>query len=63
MNRAIKNKTRGKQSGTLPKLEAPSPGKLVQNFDGRANTNAGSYERKADGETPPHDRLVSWDTK
>ena len=46
-SRSVKNRTRGKQRGDLPKKAAPAPGELVQNYDGRANTNAGEFERNA----------------
>jgi hypothetical protein len=62
-SRSIKNATRGKQYGPLPAKTAPAPGKLVSNYDGRANTNAGSYQRQAGGETPASGRVVAWDTK
>jgi len=46
-SRSIKNKTRGSQKGALPAKPSLGPGQLVSNYDGRANTNAGKYEREA----------------
>ena len=59
-SRSIRNKTRGKQKGTLPPMPKLGPGQLVSNFDGRANTNAGNYERRADGDTEKSGRVVTW---
>lgn len=61
MGRSQTNARRGKKAAqALPKAPKPAPGQLVQNYDGRANTNAGKYERQADGETPTGDRIVKW---
>lgn len=60
MNRAIKNRTRGKQKGAVPGKPKLGPGQLVSNYDGRANLNAGSYERRADGSAEKSGRIVEW---
>lgn len=59
-SRSIKNRTRGNQKGALPAMSKPSPGKLVQNFDGRANTNAGSYQQRMDGDGEPSGHPIYW---
>ena len=45
MNRPLKNRTRGKQRGALPARPKLGPALNVSNYDGRANTAAGTpYE-------------------
>lgn len=46
MSRSLKNTTR-KGARPLPAKPKPAMGQLVANYDGRANTNAGKYERQA----------------
>lgn len=64
-SRSIRNATRGNQIG--PKAEGnggdKGPPDAVDAHDGRANTNAGAYERHADGETPPDGRVLRYDTQ
>ncbi len=60
MNRALKNKTRGKQSGPLPAKAPPSPAQNIQNYDGRANLAAGSFEQQSVRGTPIEGDTVSW---
>lgn len=59
-SRSIKNRTRGKQKGALPPKPKLGPGQLVSNYDGRANTGAGSFERRADNDSEPNGRVVEW---
>ena len=60
MNRALKNKVRGKQSGPIPPKSPPSPAQNIQNFDGRANTNAGAFETQATRGTSEQGQQVNW---
>lgn len=60
MGRSKTEARRGKKAmQPLPKAPKPAPGQLVSNYDGRANTNAGSYERRADGDSEPNGRVIS----
>lgn len=60
MNRSLKNKTRGNQKGALPPVPKPSPAQNIQNFDGRANTNAGSFEIQTTRGTSEQGMQVNW---
>lgn len=61
MGRAHTQARRGKKAAqALPKASKPSPGQLVSNYDGRANTGAGSYERRADNDSEQSGRVVQW---
>lgn len=60
MNRALKNKVRGKQAGPLPPKPTPSPAQNIQSYDGRANLAAGNYEVRTERGTPLQGDTVSW---
>ena len=59
-SRSIKNAKRGKQKGALPAMPKLGQGQLVSNYDGRANTAAGKYERRADGDGEPNGHPIYW---
>ena len=59
-SRSIRNSTRGKQKGALPARSKPAPGQLVQNFDGRKNTNAGKFEQSMRGDAEPNGHPIYW---
>ena len=59
-NRAIKNATRGKAKAVSSNGKAVGSGQNVTNYDGTKNTNAGSYERRADNDSSPNGRVVTW---
>ena len=60
MNRALKNATRGKQKGTLPAVPKPGTAPNIQNYDGRANLQAGSYEVRTERGTSAEGQQVNW---
>ena len=57
-------KTQAKRGTTkapaLPAPPKPSPAQNIQNFDGRANTNAGSYEIQTTRGTSEQGQQVNW---
>lgn len=60
-SRTIRNTTRGKQKAPAKLGKAVGIGELVSTYDGRKNTNAGSYEREAKLQDDQGDgRLVEW---
>lgn len=60
-SRSILNKTRGKQKAPAKMGKAVGMGELVSTYDGRANTNAGKYERQAKMQDDQGDgRIVEW---
>lgn len=60
MNRALKNKTRGKQAGPLPPKPTPSPAQNIQSYDGRANLAAGKFDVKTEMGVTAEGQTVSW---
>lgn len=61
MGRSQNQARRGKKAvQALPKPVKAGPGQLVSNYDGRANTGAGSYDRRADGSSEESGRVVEW---
>lgn len=60
MNRATKNKVRGQQKYPLPPKPTLGPAQNIQNFDGRANTNAGQFEIQTVRGTSPEGQQVNW---
>ena len=62
MNRALKNKVRGKQSA--PPIAPPKTAGTamnIQNFDGRANTAKGQFETQATRGTSADGMQVQWE--
>ena len=59
-SRAIKNKTRGKTRSVQVGKSDQGPRDAVNTYDGRKNTNAGSYEQRFDGDAVSNGRTVDW---
>jgi hypothetical protein len=60
VNRAIKNRVRGKQRADLPDIPSQTFGLLVAQYNDRANFEAGTINTRAVKPLQPDGLLASW---